>query len=317
MKPAFPKSSLQSLMDTARQARIALTCLKYVRDASAITRGEREAYDAFIPSTIGNASATILSQANETSVRFATAESPAPDEVLRPISVNALAQALGMPFETVRRRVKGLTEEGLIESTPAGVVILSRTIASPAYTAMVAAHFERARRFYWDMKALDALLPAQASSQSELLSAAPPIRVVSRAVSDYFLRFAYPMIGLCGGLITAAVLAEVVLGATKDMDDTMLARWVHDAGASGHPIKLVDAARPIRISRETARRHSKVLQQRGLVAATRRGLVATAPVELRDRLVHLTTVNLADARRFFATLGKFGVLTRWEADLEG
>lgn len=303
-------------MDTARQAKIALTCLRYVRDASAITRGDREAYDAFILSTIGNASATILSRVSETSGQFATAESPAPDEFLRPISVNALAQSLGMPFETVRRRVKGLTEEGLIDSTPAGVVILSRTIASPAYTAMVAAHFERARRFYWDMKALDALPSRQALSQPELLSSAPPIRAVSRTVSDYFLRFASPMIGLCGGLITAAVLAEIVLGNTADMDDVMLASWVADAGASGRPIKLADAARPIRISRETARRHSKILQERGLVASARRGLVATAPPQLRDQLVHLAAINLADARRFFATLEKFGVLAGWEADLK-
>ena len=317
MKPAFSQELLQTPMDTARQARIALTCLQYVRDASMITRGEREAYDAFILSTIGNASAAYLNRVNETSVQFATAESPAPDEVLRPISVNALAQSLGMPFETVRRRVKGLTEEGLIESTPAGVVILSRTIASPAYTAMVAAHFERARRFYWDMKALGALPATPAVSQPELLSSAPPIRVVSRAASDYFLRFASPMIGLCGGLITAAVLAEIVLGNTADMDDVMLVRWVADAGASGRPIRLADAARPIRISRETARRHSRILQDSSLAAATRRGLVATAPTELRDHLARLTAANLADARRFFATLEKFGVLAGWEADAQG
>lgn len=298
-------------MDQVRQARIALTCLRYMRDAAAITRGERDAHDAFILSTISNASSAFLNQATQEHAQFVTTQSPPPDEMLRPISINALAQSLDMPFETVRRRVGGLRREGLIEATPTGVVILSRTLASPAHTAMVEAHFERARRFYLSMKALDALPPIDAQKPGPA-SSAPPVRAVSRAVSDYFLRFAQPLIALCGNLITAAVLAEIVLGNAETMDDAALARWLAEAGASGHPTRLADIAKPIRFSRETARRHARLLQDRGLVTSSHRGLVAIAQPELRDPLVRLVEASISDARRFFATVDRFGVLARWE-----
>ncbi|MDG2520700.1 hypothetical protein P7B02_04025 [Caulobacter segnis] len=301
-------------MDHVRQARIALTCLRYVRDAASITRGERDAHDAFILSTISNVSAAFLNQATENAVRFATADSPLPDEVLRPISINALAQSLGMPFETVRRRVGGLRRQGLIEASPAGVVILSKTLASPAHTAMVEAHFERAQQFYEAMKTLNALPLISDAPLSETPPPAPPVRAVSRAVSDYFLRFAQPMIALCGNLITAAVLAEIILGNTEEMDDAAIARWLADAGACGRPVKLAEVAEPIGFSRETARRHANLLEERGLVTPIRRGFVAVAPPQLHEALTNLADSNLSDARRFFATIHRFGVLARWEAE---
>ncbi|MET0336225.1 MAG: Lrp/AsnC family transcriptional regulator [Caulobacter sp.] len=300
-------------MDHVRHIRIALTSLRYVRDCAAITRGDRDAHDAFILSTIANVSAAFLNQATEESAHFATAGSPAPDELLRPISINALAQSLGMPFETVRRRVAGLREEGLIGVTPAGAVILSRTLASPAYTAMVAAHFERAKQFYWDMKALEALPPLAAATAPERLSSELPIRVVSRTASDYFLRTAQPLFALCGSLVGASLLAEVVLSNTEEMDDEALARWAADGGASGRPAGMTQIAKAVSVARETARRHASLLEERHFVVVTRRGLIATAPAQLQAHLIQLAATNLADARRFFATIERFGILADWEA----
>lgn len=300
-------------MDHVRRIRIALTSLRYVRDCAAITRGERDAHDAFILSTIANVSAAFLSQATEESAHFATANSPAPDELLRPISINALAQSLGMPFETVRRRVAGLKDEGLISVTPGGAVILSRTLASPAYTAMVAAHFERARRFYRDMKALEALPPLASGAAMERPRSELPIRVVSRTASDYFLRTAQPLFVLCGSLVGASLLAEVVLSNTEDMDDEALARWADDAGASGRPASMAQVAKAVSVARETARRHAAILEERQFVVVTRRGLIAIAPAQLQAHLIQLAATNLADARRFFATIERFGILADWKA----
>lgn len=299
-------------MDAAHQARIALTCLRFVHEAGVATRGDRDAYDAFILSAIANASLSSINRDASTSAQFGSAERAAPDEALRPISINAVAQSLDLPFETVRRRVAGLVREGLIAATPNGVVVLASTISSAAYTAMLEANYRLAGAFYRDLRALGSA-PAPSAPSEDLSSQGPLIRVVGRAISDYFLRAAQALVPLGGSLPTISVLVEIVLANTAKMDDQALSDWVRTAGRSGHPVSVVEVARRFFLSRETARRHVGLLQELGLVVRVRRGLVAVAPMQVQARLLQIAQANFADTRRFFATLDRAGVLADWTA----
>ncbi|MDG2520710.1 hypothetical protein P7B02_04075 [Caulobacter segnis] len=296
--------------DAARQARIALTCLRFIRDCGAIARGERDPHDAFILSAIANASLTPVNRDPEANTYFSPADQPPPDELLRPISINAVAQSLGMPFETVRRRIGGLAREGLIAVTPAGVMVLSSTISSPAYVAMLTASYDRAGQFYRDMRALNA---AQHVPSPTLVRQddGPPVRVVGRAISDYFLRTAHILMRFGGNLPTAAVLVEIVLENTADLDDAGLTQWISASGAAGRPARIADIARPIRFSGETARRYVNLLQARGLVVRGRSGFFAVTPDALKDLVAQAAAASAADARRFFSILDRSGVLAAW------
>jgi hypothetical protein len=55
--------------------------------------------------------------------RYAGADTPPPDAERRPVSLRALAAAVELPFETVRRRVGALIAAGLAERRGRGVVV--------------------------------------------------------------------------------------------------------------------------------------------------------------------------------------------------
>ncbi|MET0336816.1 MAG: MarR family transcriptional regulator, partial [Caulobacter sp.] len=141
----------------------------------------------------------------------------------------------------------------------------------------------------------------------------PLIRVVGRAISDYFLRSAQVLIPVGGSLPTSSVLVEIVLANTKDMNDAALDAWVGSGGRSGQPVSVVEVARRFFLSKETARRHVHLLEERGLVVRVRRGLLAIASGEEQVRLREIAQTNMADTRRFFATLDRAGVLAEWAA----
>lgn len=74
----------------------------------------------------------------------------AADVDVQPVSVNALAQSLKLPFETVRRRVSALKSAGLCEARKSGVVI------PPAHLFT--------ERFHWDAFAIWGQVRAQRHS---------------------------------------------------------------------------------------------------------------------------------------------------------
>lgn len=71
------------------------------------------------------------------SLQYAGAQDIPPDELRRPISVYALAQSLGLPYETTRRYVQKLIEDGRCARQPAGIVVTREVLAQPAMLAAV------------------------------------------------------------------------------------------------------------------------------------------------------------------------------------
>jgi hypothetical protein len=69
------------------------------------------------------------------SLQYAGVEDIPPDELRRPISVYALAQSLDLPYETARRYVQKLIEDGRCAREPSGIVVSRTVLAQPAMLA--------------------------------------------------------------------------------------------------------------------------------------------------------------------------------------
>ncbi|MDQ0465543.1 hypothetical protein QO010_003332 [Caulobacter ginsengisoli] len=69
------------------------------------------------------------------SLQYASINDIPPDELRRPISVYALAQSLDLPYETTRRYVQKLIEDGRCTREPAGIVVSRTVLAQPAMVA--------------------------------------------------------------------------------------------------------------------------------------------------------------------------------------
>ena len=76
-----------------------------------------------------------------------------PDELREPISVNALSESLGIPYETTRRYVNRLVAMDLcVKVGGRGVMIPGAIIASPKALAAAAKQFAHLTRFLRQLK---------------------------------------------------------------------------------------------------------------------------------------------------------------------
>ena len=69
------------------------------------------------------------------------------DPVRRPVSVMAVSQALGLPFETTRRYVNRLIALGMVRRVKGGVIGLTEAVASTENEALIVANTAHVRRF--------------------------------------------------------------------------------------------------------------------------------------------------------------------------
>ena len=84
--------------------------------------------------------------------RFASLEDVPPDELRRPMSVMAIAQSLGLPFETARRHVNKLIKAGFCQRVKGGIVAPSATMGGPREAEAMLANMANLRRLYRALK---------------------------------------------------------------------------------------------------------------------------------------------------------------------
>lgn len=78
---------------------------------------------SFIFAGAMSANARAITYDPEQAWAYADMDAPPPDEARHPISVRALALAVGMPFETVRRHVNRMVRDGGLERRDGGVLV--------------------------------------------------------------------------------------------------------------------------------------------------------------------------------------------------
>lgn len=105
----------------------------------AIGRGDLDLLDAVVAVSIVQSNVARVHADAEKDRRYEGGETLPPEESRQPVSVKAVANMLGLPFETVRRRIERLCARGVCARRRAGVVVPTTWLDSPAHRAAIAA----------------------------------------------------------------------------------------------------------------------------------------------------------------------------------
>lgn len=253
--------------------------------------------DALLVLAINQANIAPLTRDPAARERYGQLEAPAPDNERRPASINAIAASLGAPFETVRRRVRGLAAAGVCTIAPEGVVIPATFLASPAYLRSVMEAHERLRRFYFELKAagLTGDLPPSAFETGD----AVPVRAAARLISDYVLRASEGLLRETGNVISLLPFVALLSAAL-------------DADGAPRPLMVSGLARRLGLPPETVRRHAAQLTEDELCRAVQGGLVMTPEILERPGLKLLVAENITNVQRLMSGLAERGVIAAWE-----
>ena len=234
----------------------------------------------------------------------------APDDARRPASVNAMANSLGIPFETTRRRLKRLEAEGVCKILPgAGVLIPEAFLTSPAYLQSVMAAHDRLVGFYGrllDGGLLDPLPPANYAVDEGV-----PMRGAARLISDYLLRALDGLLREGGDAISAMTLLAILVAAVEDAPWPPEAEWALTAV----PFKAITStrlARRLGLPTETVRRHVLQLIEAGLARRAPGGITVAQDILARPHIQSLAEEHAAAVQRLFAGLAERGVVAAWE-----
>jgi hypothetical protein len=88
-----------------------------------------------------------IDQQPATSGRYGAMGEAPPRDLLRPVSVLAVAGSLGLPYETTRRYVAALMREGAAVRVKGGIVASAATLSGPSAEQAMMASLVNLRRF--------------------------------------------------------------------------------------------------------------------------------------------------------------------------
>jgi DNA-binding Lrp family transcriptional regulator len=314
MSPEAPISTLRFALRVANG---------FIVEMLVICRGQRAFTDALIMTTLVQSNTAPLAGDYELQQRYATFDAPPAASLLRPISINAVATSLGLPFETVRRRTKRLIADGVCEVVAEGIRFREETLRSAEQRRMIDGTYAIVRDLYRRMKRAGCLdlmeLPDRRAAA--LRSEPAPVRIVWRAASAYALRMMEHLLPAVPSLSQAFIILAVVRANTEDLPDAIrggegveIEDFVPDSFRK--PARASDVAAMLGLPHETVRRHLGALIEDGRCIQVRDGVVVPAAVLARRNVLSAWGANFRYLSRMFAELAEMGVLALWDAELE-
>jgi hypothetical protein len=233
--------------------------------------------------------------------RYAAYDSPPPDSLRRPISILAVAQSLGLPYETVRRRVTRLRWVGAYRFTESGVYVPTGRVRRPAHQAALEAAHARVLGLHERLAALGAVT-ALAPCRASAWRGPPPLRATARISAEYMLRLVAAATEVLGDPVSALIWFEVLRSSTEHLPD--------DAAdeLSARPARAAEVAKRLGLAAETVRRRLVGLVADGACLDSRQGYVTPPDLLSTGPFVQLARRNAADLTRMFAALAQLGVL---------
>lgn len=298
--------------------RLGRATIGFLLDILSMGRGTGDVIDPLIVSVVIEANVAPINQDPELSVRYATLEAVPPEELRRPVSINAVAASLMLPYETVRRRVARMIETGAIVATPKGVVVPAMMVDNPFYLITATARYERMKRFYFELKALgflDGVLPLPNDVPAY---ASPPIRAANRAISEYVLRLIEAVMRHVGDPVSGLIVLELGRANSENLTefDKQIEGPIPDERRT--PVSMLELSRRVGLPAETVRRHVKKLIAGGFVRSGKGGCYAAV-----ERLAtpnangNGLADNLSNLQRMFARCAAQGVIAHWEKEAAG
>lgn len=276
----------------------------FLLDEMATGVGGLEPLDALLVLAINQANIAPLTRDPAARARYGALEAPALDAERRPVSMNAVAASLGLPFETVRRRIRRLAAARVCTLSAEGAVVPAAFLASPTYVQSVILGHERLRRFHAELDAagLVEALPPPAYDTDSI-----PIRAAARLLADYILRASEGLMREAGNVISVLTLVALLAAALRD----------EGRGGTVRATSVRHIALTLKLSAETVRRHAAELVEEGLCVRTAAGLLISEDALGRPGMRRLLAENAANVHRLLAGLAERGVIQAWRAAAAG
>lgn len=266
--------------------------------------------DALLVLAVNQANIAPLTRDPAARQAYGALEHAAPDGSRRPASVNAMANSLGIPFETTRRRLKNLEAQGVCTIVPgAGVVIPESFLTSPAYLQSVMAANHRLVGFYGAL--LDGGLLDPLPETTYDIDDGVPLRGAARLISDYLLRGLDGMLREGGDVISALTLLAVLVAALNEVAWPPEAEWALTQTVFGTST-VAEIARRLGLPGETVRRHIVRLTDAGHLRRTDGGVTIARDYLTRPSVQVLAEEHAGAVQRLFAGLAERGVVAAWE-----
>lgn len=284
-------------------AQAAWLSARFILDVANISRGGGDLLDPLLVTAIVDANQAPLHSDLALQRAYGEAGHALPDEHRRPIPMLALAQSLRLPFETVRRRVRRLADQGVCRIVDGGAVVPQAVVISPPYLGVLASRVERLAVFEVELAAAGVLARTGATT-------AAGVRAADRALAAYMLRACDQLIALTGSAMAgfmllglAAANSDHLGGAEAPALDTVIAT----------PASAADLSRRLHMPDETVRRNLFALADQGF--ARREGMrwLADAPPAAREPLGRIAADNQINLRRLFSRLAELSDPARRDA----
>ncbi|THD81769.1 MAG: hypothetical protein E7812_02835 [Phenylobacterium sp.] len=287
----------------------------FIADLEQISRAGGHLLEPLILAAVLEANQALINQDPALQLEYGSQGAAAPDELRRPVSVNAIAESLDLPFETVRRRIGQMAKAGQCVITPRGVYAPHAAVTSAAYLAIQASRYARLKGFHLEAVRLGAV-PSDGARTPPPETPAQPIRAADRVLAEYVLRTSAGLMALTGGLVDGIVFLELACIGLAPLGDADLAVPAAELGRRLKPVRALPLAAHLGLPRETARRHLQALTERGFCRRAPKGHVAAVPPEAAAHAATLLDENLINVRRLFARLDQLGVLGPWRAEAD-
>jgi hypothetical protein len=235
-------------------------------------------------------------------------ERPLPPEVMRPVSVHALAASLRLPYETVRRRAGSLAEEGRLVRDRGGVHVAPGWMTRPAAARRSRLRHERLQRLHRDVlenlgpEALG-LTPAPAPP----VRSGPPLQFIDHLANGYMLRLSELLTAELGDPFAGFVLLNVVRANIRHLP---LEDSKFGAGGAGarRPARPTPLSKTLGVAPETLRRHVRRLERAGFLVRAEGGVILDDQA-FRSRLAFaLIGVAVGAIRRILSQMARAGLL---------
>lgn len=294
----------------------------FALDLIKLTGFGRDVIDGLLLAAISQANVARITRDPVLQRTYATLDQPPPDHLRRPVSVSAIANSLGLPYETARRRISALIELGALVKVGRGVILPLAPLNSPFYRMAASANFNLLKNLYFRLRAIGLLEDLPKPTGPPFAPEAPPVRLVIRLSSMYLLRLAEHTNRLLGDMVTTLIMMDLVQANTEHLADAEGASPAEDGSAGGfvtdgrrRPVRLATLAERLGIPQETVRRRLGRLMATGNCEKTPDGYLVPSRALAQDAVIRLMVDNKSHLYRLFGTLAEFGVLSEWESEV--
>jgi DNA-binding Lrp family transcriptional regulator len=286
---------------------------RYVLDAMHVSAVGRPLLDRLILIAIVQANVQPVTSSLDLQSQYSTLDAVPPEHLRRQVSISALSEMLGLPFETVRRRVRRLVMNGDCEVVGDRLQVPVHALATDDHRRTLAANYDLVRELYLGLRGLGslaALQPAQGRQPDSL----PAIRAVARHSYDHLLRFIAAVMTQGDDVITALLLLTVW---RENIEQSYATAARNDLLLDDRERKPVPASRLLRrlgLSEATTHRRLRAAALEGKCLISKRGTIVPAAYLARSEFTRAMKLNHASLGRLFEPLARLGVLRTWDGE---